>query len=246
MLHCDSRHVVIAAMPTPSILYEDSDVLAISKPAGLLVHPSPRQKRGTLIDWIDRQHPSLQTVGERPHRHGLVHRLDRPVSGVMVLAKHQDAYRQLKEQFADGAVEKHYSALVYGTPDDESGTIEKRIAGNKGRRKTIRDDSRQELLDQSQYALTHWSVQKRLPDYTLLDVQPVTGRTHQIRVHLASIGHHVVCDQIYAERKPCPGLKRPFLHAAAITVKTSEGRCTVEAPLPDELAYTLESLRSTH
>lgn len=232
-------------MPTPDILYEDNDVLVISKPDGMLVHPSPRQKRNTLIDWIGTQYPTLKTVGEPPHRHGLVHRLDRQVSGAMVLAKHQDAYRWLKRQFADGTVEKHYTALVYGTPHESAGTIEKRIAGNKGRRKTIRDDSRQELLDQSQYALTYWSVLERLPEYTLLDVQPITGRTHQIRVHLASIGHHVVCDQMYAERKPCLGLKRPFLHAHTLTIPYADATRTVDAPLPAVLQHVYERQRST-
>lgn len=234
----------------PTVIYEDDDVLVINKPAGLIVHSDGRTEEPSVADWVVAHYPGLSGVGEpwtSPQgkvvaRPGIVHRLDRTTSGVMVLAKTGAAHAFLKKQFQDRSVEKEYLALVYGALKDEQGTIEQEIVRVKSM--PPRWSARFVKPGQkSRAAITHWRVLKRLTldgePYTLLRVMPKTGRTHQIRVHLQAVHHPIACDHLYAQKRTCPaGLARPALHAARLTLDLPSGvRRTFEAPLPVDLTF---------
>lgn len=231
--------------PKLEIIYEDDNMLAINKPAGLVVHPDKHHESGTLIDQIIKIRPEIGGVGDEPKtRPGIVHRLDKDTSGVLIIAKTQESFEFLKKAFQEHKIEKKYIALVVGFIKEKNGEINlpigrsykdptKRVAKGKMRGK-IRD------------ALTYYKVLEQIQDYTLLEVSPQTGRTHQIRTHLKSIGHPVVCDSLYAGKLlKCPlGLKRHFLHASSLELTTiDESRLKIEAELPEDLEKTLEGLR---
>lgn len=212
------------------IVYEDDSLLVVDKPAGLVVHPGAGTKGETLTEQLLNDFPALR---ELP-RHGLVHRLDKGTSGVLLLAKTATAATALGHQFADRSVKKRYRALVRGIPAEPTGVIDAPITRHHADRKkmAVRPDGRP--------AETRYRVVRRLTDAALLDVFPSTGRTHQIRVHLAALGHPVVGDATYGS--PNPELGRPFLHAAELTVShPSTGRSmTFTAPLPEELTNFLK------
>ena len=223
------------------ILYEDDDVLAVNKPAGMVVHAGAGCRSGTLVNALLHRFQSLSGVGGEL-RPGIVHRLDRYTSGVILAARHDAAHRHLAAQFASREVEKVYLALVHGTVKQETGRIEKPISRDPVRR--IRMTAR---LGRGRTALTDYKVLRRFRHFTLLEVRIGTGRTHQIRVHLAAAGHPVAGDRLYGapasvEGPPAPG--RFFLHARRITFrKPSTGeRVTVEAPLPEELERWMQGL----
>jgi 23S rRNA pseudouridine1911/1915/1917 synthase len=223
------------------ILYEDEDVLAINKPAGMVVHAGAGCRSGTLVNALLHRFRSLSGLGGEL-RPGIVHRLDRFTSGVILAARHDAAHRHLAAQFAGRAVEKVYLALVHGTVKQERGRIEKPISRDPVRR--IRMTAR---LGRGRTALTDYKVLRRFRDFTLLEVKIGTGRTHQIRVHLAAAGHPVAGDRLYGapakvEGEPAPG--RFFLHAQRISFhKPSTGELvTVEAPLPEELERWMQGL----
>ena len=223
------------------ILYEDADVLAINKPAGMVVHAGAGCRSGTLVNALLHRFQSLSGLGGEL-RPGIVHRLDRYTSGVILAARHDAAHRHLAAQFAGREVEKVYLALVHGTLKQEQGRIEKPISRDPVRR--IRMTAR---LGQGRTALTDYKVLRRFRHFTLLEVRIGTGRTHQIRVHLAAAGHPVAGDRLYGapaavEGAPAPG--RFFLHALRISFhKPSTGeRITVEAPLPEELERWMQGL----
>lgn len=219
------------------VLYEDADVIAINKPAGMVVHAGAGRHSGTLVNAVLHRFGKLSTVGG-DLRPGIVHRLDRFTSGVILVARTDAAHRALAEQFASRRVEKIYIALVHGQVKTEEGRIETPITRDPHTR--VRMTAR---LAHGRQAVTAYRVLKRFEGYTLLDVKIGTGRTHQIRVHLASIRHHVVGDQLYGA--PASDLGRFFLHAREISF-TSPGtgeRITVSAPLPEELEVVLRRLR---
>ena len=227
------------------ILYEDGDIVAISKPAGVVVHPDHQYKEGTVVDWMLRRYPGIESVGENATRPGVVHRLDKDTSGVLVLVKTEAAHRFLKEAFQKGEIQKTYLALVLGRVREEHGVIdapiarstkhfEKRVVGGKQGRE--------------REAITEYRVCERFGEvYTFLEVHPRTGRTHQIRSHLAFLGNPVVCDKLYSgKRYVCPhGLERQFLHASSLELTLpSGGRVRIEADLPPDLDHCLKELRT--
>jgi 23S rRNA pseudouridine1911/1915/1917 synthase len=216
------------------ILYEDDDVVAIDKPAGMVVHAGAGVHAGTLVNALLHHFASLSKVGGET-RPGIVHRLDRYTSGVLLVAKTDASHRALAAQFAGRQVEKVYLALVHGAVKQEEGRIEKPIARDPVRR--VRMTAR---LEHGRSASTRYRVLRRWPGFTLLEVRIGTGRTHQIRVHLASIGHPVAGDRLYgapAQAEGMPDLGRFFLHAHRIRFHqpSSSDEITVESPLAPEL-----------
>jgi 23S rRNA pseudouridine1911/1915/1917 synthase len=212
-----------------TVLYEDDDVIAIDKPAGMVVHNGAGLHSGTLVNAVLHHFGKLSTVAG-DLRPGIVHRLDRFTSGVILIARNDAAHRNLAAQFAARQVEKIYVALVHGRLKNEQGRIDTPIARDPVRR--VRMTAR---LADGRQASTSYQVLKHFDKFTLLEVKIGTGRTHQIRVHLASIGHPVVGDKLYGA--PAGELGRYFLHARQITFTSPSAgeRITVAAPLPVEL-----------
>lgn len=222
------------------VIYEDDDVLIINKAAGVVVHPAPGHKGGTIVNALLARYPDLQDP-DQPERPGIVHRLDRDTSGVLVLAKHAEARRFLQRQFLKRTTEKAYSALVVGAPKTVRGTIE----GPIGRHPTHRQ--KWAVIADGRAAVTHYETVEAFDGFTWLQIRPVTGRTHQIRVHLEAIGIPVVGDELYgSRRKRLPKLNRHFLHAEQLTLPLPNGETqTFVAPLPNDLVEILADLRRT-
>jgi 23S rRNA pseudouridine1911/1915/1917 synthase len=218
------------------ILYEDADVIAVNKPAGMVVHSGAGRHSGTLVNALLHRFQGLSNVGGAL-RPGIVHRLDRLTSGVILVARTDAAHRHLAEQFSSRQVEKVYLALVHGRIKTDLGKIAKPITRDPIRR--IRMTAK---LSRGRSAITEYQVLRRFDKFTLLQVRIGTGRTHQIRVHLASIGYPVAGDKLYGA--PASTLARYFLHAERITFTSpaSGNRITVEAPVPAELQDYLDSL----
>jgi 23S rRNA pseudouridine1911/1915/1917 synthase len=226
------------------VIYEDADVLLINKPAGMTVHPAPGHPSSTLVNAILAHCRDLSGVGGvlRP---GIVHRLDRDTSGVIVVAKNDAAHNALAKQLKDRTVEKTYLALVEGTPKPAEGTIDAPIARDPRNRKKMA------VVEGGREAVTAYRVIERYGaqapspagGYALLEVRPKTGRTHQIRVHLAAIGHPIVGDRVYG--KPSKLVDRHFLHASSIVfMHPHTGRpAALQAPLPRDLQAALDALR---
>src|SRR3989344_4247975 len=240
------------------ILYEDADIVAVDKPAGLIVHSDGRTREPSVAEWVVERYPGVAEVGElwtSPQgevvaRPGIVHRLDRGTSGGLVIAKTQEEYVFLKQQFQDRATEKVYRAFVYGHPAADAGTIEAeivRIRALPPRWGVARAGEGKK----HRAAITAWQVLLRGEDSEVhekaayLEVRPKTGRTHQIRVHLKSINHPVVCDPLYAKGRPSIfGFARPALHALSLTLMLPSGeRHTLEAPLPADFEGALARIR---
>lgn len=233
------------------ILYEDNDLVVINKPAGLIAHSDGRTEEPSVADWMLEHYPHAAEVGEpwtSPQgavvaRPGIVHRLDRDTSGVLILAKTKETYAFLKEQFQNRSTEKTYRAFVYGHPSAERGIIEAeivRIRSMPPRWGVAREGEGKK----ERAAITAWRTLARGADpdsgekAALLEILPKTGRTHQIRVHLKSINHPVVCDPLYAKGRPAIlGFSRTALHALSLGITLPGGeRRTFEAPLPADFA----------
>jgi 23S rRNA pseudouridine1911/1915/1917 synthase len=217
------------------IAYADEHLLVVDKPAGIVVHPAPGHRSGTLVHGL----LTHDVAGGDEDRPGIVHRLDRDTSGLMVVARSDEVYRRLQSLVRRRELERHYRALVVGRPRSRRGTIEAPIGRDR------RDPLRRSLdSDASRPAVTHFELVELLPRHALLDVRLETGRTHQIRVHLAAIDLPVAGDPVYGRPEEL-GLQRQFLHAARLAfVHPVTGR-RVEAgsPLPDDLAAALEAAR---
>ncbi|MCI0479168.1 RluA family pseudouridine synthase [Candidatus Uhrbacteria bacterium] len=194
-----------ADMPTLRIVDETDGWLVIDKPSGLMVHPDATTKTGTLVDALLAHHPAIAKVGEDPERPGIMHRLDRDVSGLMVVAKTQDAFDALKRQFAEHTVEKRYLALVRGDIAKDEGDIKFRIARSKTK---ARMAARPESEEAGKAAWTHYRVLRRFRGATLLELAILSGRTHQIRAHMLALGHPVVGDTLYAGQARVPKSRR--------------------------------------
>ncbi len=215
------------------IAYEDEHLLVVDKPAGIVVHPAPGHSTGTLV------HGLLGRVagGDVPERPGIVHRLDRDTSGLLVVSRTEEAYRGLRNLVRRRALERRYKALVRGRPRSWRGRVEAPIGRDR------HEPTRMSLdTDTPRDAITHFEVEELLDGFALLDVRLETGRTHQIRVHLAAIGLPVVGDRVYGV--PDPELERQFLHAwrLAFPHPVSGEQVEVESPLPADLQAALARL----
>lgn len=230
------RHI-----PKLKILYEDGDVIVFEKPAGLMVHEAPGKDEFTVVDALKKHFPAIKKVGDDPRRPGIVHRLDKLASGVMIAAKTQAAFEFLKKQFSEHTAKKEYIVLVYGTPPKDSGTISFRLARSKTKGRMV---ARSEN-DEGKEAVTHYEIIKKIKNLTLLAVQIETGRTHQIRAHLRALNLPVVGDPLYKKTRMKNikhlSLPRLFLHAHKLTIALPNGETkTFSSPLPDELENILK------
>jgi 23S rRNA pseudouridine1911/1915/1917 synthase len=220
-----------------AVVYEDQDLLVVDKPAGLTVHPSAGQTAHTLVNALLAHCTDLAGVGGvlRP---GIVHRLDKDTSGLLIVAKNDRAHAGLSRQLKERTVEKKYLALVQGHVDPPEAVIDAPIGRDPHNRK------RMAVVEQGRAATTAYRVREHLGGLTLVEVAPSTGRTHQIRVHLAAIGHPVVGDAVYG--KPTPLVGRQFLHAYRLAFRHPvDGRpLAFESPLPPDLQRALQLARS--
>lgn len=226
----------------PQILGEDDDVLVVMKPSGLVVHGGPGIHETTLVDWAIEHAPQIGDVGDQPQlRPGIVHRLDRDVSGVMVIAKTQASFDSLKRQFQEHTIEKRYLALAQGRITDQAGRIDFAIARSPGKSGLM---IARPKSNEGKSAETLFRVERYVKGMTLVHVQTLTGRTHQIRVHFKAIGHPLVGDPLYKirrlkmEKLPAP---RVFLHAEFLAFDDLKGkRHEYRAPLPADLQHFLD------
>ena len=267
--------VVVVRIPPPapatleaehiplSIVYEDADLIVVDKPAGLVVHPAAGHAHGTLVNALLAYVPDLKGIGGET-RPGIVHRLDKDTSGLIVVAKHDLAHRELQRQFKERSVRKVYVALVEGRLEPAQGLIDAAIARDRIHRK------RMAVTPDGRPARTRYKVVRYLsyahdapggvdaparkskqaasgtPSFSLVEAYPETGRTHQIRVHFAWLGHPLVGDRVYGRRKPTLPLERHFLHAAGLTFRlpsTGEER-SFGSPLPEDLEGVLQRMEN--
>ena len=227
------------------ILYEDTDVLVLNKPAGLVVHADGRTVEPTVVEWIVKYFPALKGVGEErdSDRSGIVHRLDRESSGALLVAKNQTAYARLKKQFERQQVHKTYHAFVYGRVKHDEGVIDRPIA--RSRANPVLWSATRGRRGEERAAITDYRILQRAEETTFLELMPRTGRTHQLRVHLKAINYPIVCDKLYAPARPCLlGFTRLALHARAISfaLPSSGKAISVEAPYPADFADALKRL----
>ncbi len=225
------------------VVHADDAVIVVDKPAGLVVHPGAGNRRGTLVHGLLARFPDVAGVGER-ERPGIVHRLDAGSSGLLVVARTPEAADALVAQFAAHTAGRRYEALVWGHPSAPHGIIDAPIGRDPG------DPLRMALVADGRPARTEYEVVRRLAapaDVALLSCRLETGRTHQIRVHLTGIGHPLVGDPVYGDRRTTLGLNRPFLHAAELSFDhpVSGERVTFTSPLPADLAELLSRLEPT-
>lgn len=253
-------HLQAEALPL-DILYEDADCLSINKAPGMVVHPAAGQPNGTLVNALLHHCPDLAGIGGE-RRPGIVHRLDKETSGVMVVAKNMFAFQKLVAQFKNRSVSKEYLALAWGNIEPDEGRIDRPIGRHRSDRKRM---SSVHFLNKSRQALTEWRVEERfqLDDgnrdhgaLTLLRLRPRTGRTHQLRVHLADMGHPIVGDKVYGHKRKTVErasvidsivecFSRQALHAQHLALDhvRSGARLEFSAPLPDDIAGLLSALR---
>ena len=255
----------------PVILYEDDSTLAVNKPAGLVVHSDGlnraksavgrtsqnevlgKTEEKTLVDWLVAKYPEVKNVGEPGRnsegeevlRSGIVHRLDRETSGVMLVAKTQNAFENLKKQFQNHKIQKIYHAFVFGEVKNDSGIIDRPIGRSN---KDFRMWSAQlGARGEMRVAVTEYKVLNRHNGYSFLEISPKTGRTHQIRVHMKAINYPLVGDSLYAPKKEnLFGFKRLALHSYKITFKDTSGKShTVSAPHPEDFKKAINLLHKT-
>jgi 23S rRNA pseudouridine1911/1915/1917 synthase len=224
------------------IRYEDNDFLIINKPAGMVVHPAAGHEQGTLVNAVLAHCPDLPGIGGE-RRPGIVHRLDKDTSGLIVVAKHDQAMRHLQKQFKNRTVAKSYLALVEGHIQPPQATIDAPIGRDPRQRKRMAV-IRPGASARSREAQTVYTLLRSYDDFSLVECQPLTGRTHQIRVHLAFAGYPIVGDAVYGPRKPRLPLKRHFLHAAKLGIlrPSDDQPLTFEAELPPDLQAILNKL----
>ncbi|GAB4504150.1 MAG: RluA family pseudouridine synthase [Anaerolineales bacterium] len=222
------------------ILFEDDNLLVIHKPAGMVVHPGAGHATGTLVHAVLGYAPDIEGIGgeERP---GIVHRLDKDTSGLILIAKNERAHRWLQDQFRLRKVEKTYLALVDGQPPTPSGRVEAPIGRDPAHRKKMAVMP----PGKGREAVSEYVTLETFAEHTLLAFHPLTGRTHQIRLHCAFLGCPIVGDKVYGRRKPSLPLERHFLHAAKLRLLLpgEKQARTFEAPLPEELQVVLQRLR---
>ena len=236
----DPEPVEIVPQDIPlDVVYEDGDVIVVNKPVGLVVHPAPGHPDGTLVNAL-LYHCGTSLSGINGElRPGIVHRIDRDTSGLIIAAKNDRAHLALAAQLQDHTLARTYEAVAVGNLREDRGTVDAPIGRCPSDRKKMA------VVDRGgRSAVTHWEVVERFPGYTHIRCRLETGRTHQIRVHMACIGHPLLGDTVYGAKKPVPGLAGQCLHAAELRFlhpRTGEP-VTVEAPLPDWFRAVLERL----
>lgn len=220
------------------VVYEDDDVIVVNKPSGLVVHPAPGHPDGTLVNaLLFHCGASLSGVGGAL-RPGIVHRIDRDTSGLIIAAKNDYAHQFLSAQLADHTLARTYECIVVGNLREDSGTVDAPIARDS------RDRKRMAVVPGGRRAVTHWTVLARYPGYTHVQCQLETGRTHQIRVHMAYLGHPILGDTVYGAKKPVPGLTGQCLHAVGLQFihpRTKE-LVSLSCPLPGEFTAALRKI----
>jgi 23S rRNA pseudouridine1911/1915/1917 synthase len=223
-----------------AIIFENQDLLVIDKPAGMVVHPAAGHSRGTLVHAVLAHAPEIEGIGGEK-RPGIVHRLDKDTSGLILVAKNERAHVWLQDQFRKRLVHKTYLCLVDGAPPTPTGRVEAAIGRDPQQRRqmAVMPDSK------GRAAVSEYRLVEAFPEHSLLEVHPLTGRTHQIRLHMAFLGCPVAGDTVYGRRKRSLPLKRHFLHAARLSlVLPGEAQPSAfETPLPPELEAALEQLR---
>jgi 23S rRNA pseudouridine1911/1915/1917 synthase len=231
-----------------TILYEDKDIIAVNKPSGLVVHPDGRTEEASLIDWIKEKYPEIEEIGEELKigtggilkRWGMIHRIDRETSGVVLIAKNQKAYEFFKNQFLNREIEKAYHLIVYGDIRYDEGIINLPIGRNKvdfrkkATGKAVRGESKE--------AITHYKTLFRKNKLSLIEANPQTGRTHQIRIHFADIGHPILGDRLYSKFSKIPlKIGRLALHAYSIEFElTNKKLIKVIAPYPADFKKAVD------
>lgn len=222
------------------IVFENDDYLVINKPAGISVHGTGKSTEVTVVDWILKHYPEIEGVGEPMtsdegrviERPGIVHRIDKETSGILLIAKNSESFSFFKEKFKNREINKTYFAFIYGKPKDERGSINLAIGRSESgvRKWETGKKARGELRE----ALTRYKVLQSNKDASLLEVWPATGRTHQIRVHMKAIGHPIIADALYAPSRPAIlGFKRLALHASRLIFTDSKGvEQLFEVPFP--------------
>lgn len=233
--------IVPEAIPL-AIIFENDDLMVVNKPAGMVVHPSIGHHSGTLVNAALAHAPDLAGVGGE-QRPGIVHRLDRDTSGLILVAKNDRAHRWLQDQFRLRKVKKVYLALVDGHPPTPTGRVEVAI----GRSAKQRNQMANVVPNKGRDAVSEYTTLEAFPQHTLLEVHPLTGRTHQIRLHMQFLGCPVAGDTVYGHKKPTLVLPRHFLHAQRLTIRLpgEQKAQTFEAPLPAELNEVLAMLRTS-
>lgn len=222
------------------VVYEDDDVIVVNKPTGLVVHPAPGHPDGTLVNaLLHHCGDSLSGIGGEK-RPGIVHRIDRDTSGLIIAAKNDAAHLALSAQLKDHSLSRTYECLVTGNMKQDSGTVDAPIGRSSADRKKMA------VVPTGRRAVTHWEVVARYPGVTHLRCRLETGRTHQIRVHMAHIGHPILGDTVYGAKKPVPGLTGQCLHASGLRFvhpRTGEP-VELHCPLPPEFTAMLQKLQS--
>lgn len=223
------------------VVFEDRDVIVVNKPKGMVVHPAPGHSGGTLVNALMAHCGGDLSGINGVLRPGIVHRIDKDTSGLLIAAKNDAAHKFLASQLADHTLSRTYECVVVGNLKEDTGTVDAPI----GRHPT--DRKRQCVTDKnSKPAVTHWRVLERFPGYTHVECKLETGRTHQIRVHMAHIGHPILGDTVYGAKKPVPGLTGQCLHAKKLRFIHPNGEeLELECPLPEYFENVLEKLRKT-
>lgn len=222
------------------VVYEDEDVIVLNKPKGLVVHPAPGHADGTLVNaLLHHCGDSLSGIGGEK-RPGIVHRIDRDTSGLIIAAKNDFAHQKLSAQLSDHSLARTYECIVVGNLREDSGTVDAPIGRDK------RDRKKMAVVPDGRRAVTHWEVIARYPGFTHVRCRLETGRTHQIRVHMAYLGHPILGDTVYGAKKPVPGLQGQCLHAVGLRFvhpRTGE-TVALTCPLPEEFQRELKKLEA--
>ena len=221
------------------VVYEDADVIVVNKPVGMVVHPAPGHPDGTLVNALLYHCKNSLSGINGALRPGIVHRIDRDTSGLIIAAKNDEAHLALAGQLQDHSLYRYYEAVCVGGLKEDRGTVDAPIGRHPVDRKKMAVDPKN-----GRAAVTHWEVLGRYAGYTHIGCRLETGRTHQIRVHMASIGHPLLGDTVYGAKKPAPGLAGQCLHARKLSFlhPRSGERLTVECPLPDWFQAVLDKL----
>ena len=219
------------------VVYEDEHIAVIDKPIGVAVHPGAGHADDTLVNGAVKRWPHLVEVGESD-RPGIVHRLDKDTSGLMILALSADAHNRLSEMIRNREITRIYTAVVHGIPDQREGIVDAPIGRSKHNR------LKQAIDEDGRPSRTHYRVDYELGDFAYLEIKLETGRMHQIRVHMEAIGHHVIGDQTYGRNKKFPGLNRQFLHASRLEFAhpITGQPVSITSEIPDDLQRVLRTL----